>query len=428
MFLVISPPPQEKRDSDIRERVSVPLRKRRGLPKVHSGCTTCKARRIKCDEGKPECYRCKIFYKGTSQKCGYLTREFPKAKSKEAALVTRRNILPKNVGQSEILPRESIRSFSDIKFESPRHFQYFRFFSSDVTTQVFSGFFPELWNRAVLQACHHETLFSPSLTHIQSAANLLQEWMKDREKRQITGRNMSPAPDVIEDAVLATFHSTHIGLVSSLDPTISQAQDIIYGTRMYIPSLVPVMFASIDDAGCNFTAICRQVITFLMSTATLIRREPEPIENDAADSAIWSKRMLDRTAAMDEFKEILNKIEQWKIAFEPLAKRVAKNRCLLRNYLFEEVVKLCKTVAAHPSFEKGFVFYAGIVPSLTAASRFGAINTRKEAIKVLLDIVPRREGSWDAAVSARHAIAVMKMEYEKSKQAARRSIAVVNEG
>ncbi|KAA8573970.1 hypothetical protein EYC84_005510 [Monilinia fructicola] len=239
---------------------------------------------------------------------------------------------------------------------------------------------------------------------------------------------MSPAPDVIEDAVLATFHSTHIGLVSSLDPTISQAQDIIYGTRMYIPSLVPVMFASIDDAGCNFTAICRQVITFLMSTATLIRREPEPIENDAADSAIWSKRMLDRTAAMDEFKEILNKIEQWKIAFEPLAKRVAKNRCLLRNYLFEEVVKLCKTVAAHPSFEKGFVFYAGIVPSLTAASRFGAINTRKEAIKVLLDIVPRREGSWDAAVSARHAIAVMKMEYEKSKQAARRSIAVVNEG
>lgn len=434
--------------------------------------------------------------------------------------------MPKNVGQSEILPRESIRSFSDIKFESPRHFQYFRFFSSDVTTQVFSGFFPELWNRAVLQACHHEPCFLQAVcaigalsrvmvarkqgqimtinedyrfavqeygkaldgmkklipirmtliatllifsfenfhgnhisavTHIQSAANLLQEWMKDREKRQITGRNMSPAPDVIEDAVLATFHSTHIGLVSSLDPTISQAQDIIYGTRMYIPSLVPVMFASIDDAGCNFTAICRQVITFLMSTATLIRREPEPIENDAADSAIWSKRMLDRTAAMDEFKEILNKIEQWKIAFEPLAKRVAKTDacfvtiCAMRTHWlttrssflsaflphtpahdyqssFEEVVKLCKTVAAHPSFEKGFVFYAGIVPSLTAASRFGAINTRKEAIKVLLDIVPRREGSWDAAVSARHAIAVMKMEYEKSKQAARRSIAVVNEG
>ncbi|KAB8303400.1 hypothetical protein EYC80_004828 [Monilinia laxa] len=464
MFLVLSPPPQEKRDSDVREQVSVPLRKRRGLPKVHSGCTTCKARRIKCDEGKPECYRCKIFFKGTSQKCGYLTRELAKPKSKEAALVTRRNILPKNVEQSEVLLRESIRSFSDIKFESARHFHYFQFFRSDVTTQVFRGFFPELWNRAVLQACHQEPCFlqavcaigalsrvmvarkqgrimtinedyrfavqeygkaldgmkklipirmtliatllifsfenfhgnhMSAVAHIQSAANLLQEWMKDREKRQIMGRYMSPAPDVIEDAVLATFHTT------------------------------------------------------------LIRREQEPIENDAADSAIWSKRMLDWSPAMDEFKEILTKLDQWKIAFEPLAKRVAKEDadfvtvCTMRTHWlttrssflsafiphtpaddyqssFEEVVKLCKTVAAHPSFEKGFVFYAGIVPSLTAASRFGAIATRREAIKVLLEIVPRREGSWDAAVSARHAIAVMKMEYEKPKQAARGNTAVVH--
>ncbi|EYE90902.1 Zn(II)2Cys6 transcription factor [Aspergillus ruber CBS 135680] len=35
-------------------------RSRASKPKVRTGCLTCKARRIKCDEGKPECKRCKI--------------------------------------------------------------------------------------------------------------------------------------------------------------------------------------------------------------------------------------------------------------------------------------------------------------------------------------------------------------------------------
>ena len=44
MFLVITPP---KRDLSTREETSIPLRKRRGLPKVHSGCTTCKSVSLK---------------------------------------------------------------------------------------------------------------------------------------------------------------------------------------------------------------------------------------------------------------------------------------------------------------------------------------------------------------------------------------------
>ncbi|KAF7872418.1 hypothetical protein EAF04_003339 [Stromatinia cepivora] len=505
MFLVIAPPPQVRREG---EQISVPLRKRRGLPKVHTGCTTCKARRIKCDEGKPECYRCKIFYKGTSQKCGYLTREFPNSRQ---ALATKRNILPNNATENirqSILSHEPIRSISDVEFESPKHFQYFRFFCSDVTTQVFGGFFSELWNSVILQACHQERcllqavcaigalsrvmkarkqgqimtmnddyrfavqeygkalggiqklvpirmtllaallIFSfenfhgnhmSAVTQIQSAANLLQDWMKDREKRQITDRTISPAPDVIEDAIFATFHSTHIGLISAIDPTISQAQDIMHGTRMYIPSPVPVMFTSIDDAGYIFTAICRQVISFLMDTATLIRGEQEPTKEDISDSALWNKRMLDWSPAMAEFKEILNDLDQWQIAFEPLFKRTRKEDinfitvCTLRvNWLttrngfhlaffpntpahvyraiFAEVVEICRAVVAHPSFEKGFVFYTGVVPSLAAAARYGAISTRKEAIKLLLGIVPRREGNWDAANCARDAIAALKMD------------------
>jgi len=39
----------------------VQKRKRVGKPKVKTGCETCKKRRVKCDEGKPECLRCLKF-------------------------------------------------------------------------------------------------------------------------------------------------------------------------------------------------------------------------------------------------------------------------------------------------------------------------------------------------------------------------------
>ncbi|TGO42506.1 hypothetical protein BHYA_0007g00050 [Botrytis hyacinthi] len=521
MFLVIKPPPQLKRDLSTGEETSIQLRKRRGLPKVHSGCTTCKTRRIKCDEGKPECHRCKIFYKGTSQKCSYLIRENPKSR-----VATRRTILPKevanNFGQS-LLSHGTIKSISDIKFESPRHFQYFRFFCSDVTIQVFGGFYSELWSSVILQACHQEPcilqavcaigalsrvmkarkegqlttmnddyrfaiqeygralggikklrpirmtllatllIFSfenfhgnqmAAITQFQSAASLLQAWMKDREKRQIADRTLSPAPNIIEDVIFATFHSTHIGLVSAMDPTIAQAQDIIHKTKMYIPSLVPTRFTSIDDAGANFTAICKQVVSFLMSTVTLIRGGEEPTEEEISESAIWNHRMLDWSPAAVEFKEILDKLDQWHVAFEPLATHAREKdadimsiRMLRAHWLtarnsfhsaffphtpaqfyqssFEEVVEICKIVAAHPSFERGFVFHAGIIPSLMAAAMFGVVSTRKKAIEVLLDIVPRREGNWDAAICARNAIAALRMEFEKSRQAAREMNTVV---
>ncbi|KAF7959577.1 hypothetical protein EAE96_001193 [Botrytis aclada] len=49
-------------------RVQMQQRKRRSGPKVKTGCGTCKARRIKCDEAKPSCQRCTT----TGRKCeGY---------------------------------------------------------------------------------------------------------------------------------------------------------------------------------------------------------------------------------------------------------------------------------------------------------------------------------------------------------------------
>lgn len=36
-----------------------PQRNRHGIKRVHSGCLTCKKRKVKCDESKPECERCR---------------------------------------------------------------------------------------------------------------------------------------------------------------------------------------------------------------------------------------------------------------------------------------------------------------------------------------------------------------------------------
>lgn len=45
-----------------------------------------------------------------------------------------------------------------------------------------------------------------AFTQVQGAANLLREWMKERETRRIADRSLSPAPDVIEDTVFDAFH------------------------------------------------------------------------------------------------------------------------------------------------------------------------------------------------------------------------------
>ncbi|KAG4029272.1 hypothetical protein MFRU_016g00300 [Monilinia fructicola] len=70
------------------------VRKRASKPKVRSGCVTCKFRRLKCDEGKPVCFRCS----NSGIRCrGYVTQASTSAKKKEVArqaLVPIRPALP----------------------------------------------------------------------------------------------------------------------------------------------------------------------------------------------------------------------------------------------------------------------------------------------------------------------------------------------
>lgn len=111
-------------------------RVRASKPKVKSGCITCKARRVKCDETKPHCRRC--------QKFGRVCDGYPEPPSAKVAVVP---IKPRIPSVSIYNPSVSIHTSED----ESRYFQVFM----DHSANELSGFLdPSFWTRLVLQESH----------------------------------------------------------------------------------------------------------------------------------------------------------------------------------------------------------------------------------------------------------------------------------
>ena len=72
------------------------------------------------------------------------------------------------------------------------------------------------------------------------------------------------------------------------------------------------------------------------------------------------------------------------------------------NIESREIVDLSIFIATDPSFLKSFVLDCGIVPGLSIVIA-ACIDTsiQKEALQVLKDIVPRREGVWDSLTAVK---------------------------
>jgi len=71
---------------------------------------------------------------------------------------------------------------------------------------------------------------------------------------------------------------------------------------------------------------------------------------------------------------------------------------------FCEIVALCRSVAGHPLFTRGFVFdaSAGIIPCLfLVITKCRDRLVRRDAVNVLRMIAPRREGVWHSSMVAR---------------------------
>ncbi|KAK5441483.1 hypothetical protein LTS15_011250 [Exophiala xenobiotica] len=126
-------------------------------PKVRSGCRTCKIRRIKCDEQKPDCLKCR----STGRKCdGY--GEHSSNDNSETASV--RSSRPDIV----IAATPSSRIFGD-----PLGLSALRFFQSQTIPQLCGFFASDLWCHYVLQL----SLLEPSLYYATVALGALHRWL-----------------------------------------------------------------------------------------------------------------------------------------------------------------------------------------------------------------------------------------------------------
>ncbi|KAA8568375.1 hypothetical protein EYC84_007411 [Monilinia fructicola] len=113
-------------------------RRRKGGPKVKTGCQTCKIRRVKCDEAKPSCKRCV----STGRRCdGYAT--------------DLKRLSPEVQSVSEI---QRIPTLLPGTVEERRAFQYF---VSNTATELSGYFDSSFWEHLILQA----SVTEPSLRY-----------------------------------------------------------------------------------------------------------------------------------------------------------------------------------------------------------------------------------------------------------------------
>ena len=124
-------------------------RTRASKPKVRSGCTTCKIRRVKCDETKPVCQKCTT----TGRKCdGYGRQASKNHHLNDAILVVPSSLQVKARGTDPEM----------------RSFEYFRLRTAPALS-IFhdSGF----WTQVVLQMGHQE----PAVMHAAITLSLFHE-------------------------------------------------------------------------------------------------------------------------------------------------------------------------------------------------------------------------------------------------------------
>ncbi|KPM42123.1 hypothetical protein AK830_g4429 [Neonectria ditissima] len=119
-----------------------PKRTRESASKVRTGCSTCKARRVKCDEAKPICRRCAV----GSRKCEY------------SAV---RAAQPRNVITVYLPPTQS----QPVLFVNDRGLD---FFHQNLAAKLDGQFDSKFWSKLVLQLSHSE----PSIRHAVSAISV----------------------------------------------------------------------------------------------------------------------------------------------------------------------------------------------------------------------------------------------------------------
>ncbi|EAQ90596.1 hypothetical protein CHGG_02531 [Chaetomium globosum CBS 148.51] len=188
-----------------------PPRTRKSLPKVKTGCSNCKKRRIKCDEQRPACRRCVL----SGKICSGYPPPPRSARPSEAIKIAPKPLVamaagapPPNHEPVQLPPRRFAKyqrrttppmtpstpnpmtvlyhPSMDLPF-SDQEGQYFHLFREHTANEL-SGFFDSaFWTRSVLQECHSAT----AIRHAVVALGALYKTLEKSNESPPT----SPYPD-----------------------------------------------------------------------------------------------------------------------------------------------------------------------------------------------------------------------------------------
>ena len=177
-------------------------RSRFGGSKVRTGCVTCKARHVKCDEKKPSCERC--------IKAGRLCEGYVPA-----------NQTAKKCEQ-ELVVIHYVAQFDDTPSIQPtrEHLEQrsLNFFTTRTVPEIAGGFDAELWSRYILRTAYYE----PAIRHAVIALGALHEWFENAGDPQISASEFGlqqygkAIQQVVDSAKVGAYQSTDVALISCI--------------------------------------------------------------------------------------------------------------------------------------------------------------------------------------------------------------------
>ncbi|PMD42068.1 hypothetical protein L207DRAFT_527027 [Hyaloscypha variabilis F] len=170
-----------------------PGRKKRKTPKVKTGCYSCRKRRVKCDEKRPNCHRC--------NRCGIVCEGYPAGVrfAKELAPISR----PLAPNPQSPLPPYS-RTISPIspispltissRFEDEQQGLFFRKYM-ETATHIRGPIATSLWERLIPQSCEAE----PYIRHAAVAVGAMSKTLAGMrlERDELHSAILSQNPDYV---------------------------------------------------------------------------------------------------------------------------------------------------------------------------------------------------------------------------------------
>ncbi|KAF2813711.1 uncharacterized protein BDZ99DRAFT_567463 [Mytilinidion resinicola] len=167
--------------------------------RVKTGCTTCRIRRVKCDETKPACIRCTR----TGRKCEGYTDAALSRKSSPAAAAAYRNSSFLSIPARASAPKVRIsRNPSPTLFDSPAENRSFAYFQANTLIQWTEFFDSELWSQEILRMMFHE----PAIKHGVLALSTMHEVYSSNSRTLAA----SPGDYAFKQYMDAVMHSNQL--------------------------------------------------------------------------------------------------------------------------------------------------------------------------------------------------------------------------